>query len=82
MHYVWARKPTRDFKFIRLGQALFEFDEEYHKLWLNIVETFFCVVFQSIQPETLRHYFGIEIGPGAHPSGLNVSTPIHEGFVK
>lgn len=82
MHFLWARNPTRDFKFIRLAQAIFEFDEKYKKLWLNIVETFFCGVFQSLQPETLKHYFGFEIDPAVRPCGLNVSLPIHEGFVR
>ncbi|KAK3374460.1 hypothetical protein B0T24DRAFT_594549 [Lasiosphaeria ovina] len=76
-YFVWALKPTRTFKFIRLGQAHGDlgFGELEQSLWLNIVEHFFSLTFQTLQRGTLREYLG-ENALESVDFGLNVSLPI------
>lgn len=78
-HFVWARQATRTFKFIRLGVNRAQFDEESTVWWLNILETYFALEFQTLQRTTLLKFLEIEAVEPVE-NGLNVQIPLQGGL--
>ncbi|KAK4176098.1 hypothetical protein QBC36DRAFT_151103, partial [Triangularia setosa] len=59
-YFVWAATSTRHFKPISLGTDASTFDNNSRPVWLNIVQMYFSLVFQPLQPNTLIKYLGVE----------------------
>ncbi|KAK4031346.1 hypothetical protein C8A01DRAFT_21412 [Parachaetomium inaequale] len=77
LNFVWASSATRTFKFTRLGTLKGDLDDLDRPLWLNIVEMYFCLMFQSLQPGTLRQYLGVD-SLDTPDSGLNIALPLYQ----
>lgn len=77
MNFIWASNSTRTFKFIRLGELQDNLNISDQPTWLNIVEMYFCLAFQSLQPGTLSKYLG-EDAVQVPNTGLNIALPLYQ----
>ncbi|KAK4650564.1 hypothetical protein QC762_708585 [Podospora pseudocomata] len=75
---VWAATSTRRFKFLSLGTDGSTFNNS-KQLWLNIVEMYFSLMFQSLHTGTLRKYLGAE-RVRAPNLGVKIALPLYQGF--
>lgn len=78
-YQIWAAKATRNFKFVCLGNDVSDFDKAGKQVWFNIVEMFMSLMFQSLQPGTLRKYLGAD-ALETPDCGLNIALPLYQGF--
>ena len=78
-HSVWDQ-PGRSNQFVLLGTlSEDEFETDDRNNVLNIMEHFFALVFQTLQPATLRKYLPSSIELVDDGARLNLALPLHQG---
>ncbi|KAK7415335.1 hypothetical protein QQX98_005980 [Neonectria punicea] len=77
--YTMWRKQGIEAHYVPLHSVVADFgeDEKDQATWLNLVEMFYCLVFETLQPSMLAHW--LKEFPFAGDKGLNTQLPIHQG---